>query len=373
MSEREPVILYLCYSPYYSGAEQETLRAIFSGFGGGGLVLSNLPPSELRTAAGACGAYNRDDEFRASYARGPLWRFFLEAVIYSGTVRPNVMVASNIKGAIAAAALSALTGVPWLWYVHDYLDHRGICRKLLSALLLKRCRAIWVNSIDVGHVVREVSGRDSSLIYCGVRSPRAYAQRRQSPREAVLYVGSISAWKGLREIVEGLIALKRRAGWAPRLDVAGKVVEDEYWENVRRRAEDSGLHISYLGARNEVPDLMTGYEVVVHGTVEREPFGLVVAEAVQAGCFVVSTGKGGVREILTPLMKASCYIPADAEGFAQIFVDLDAAVTEHASRRDQHALEAERRFGVARYSREILGLLSKLVEDVDDYRRKEMI
>jgi glycosyltransferase involved in cell wall biosynthesis len=53
-----------------------------------------------------------------------------------------------------------------------------------------------------------------------------------------------------------------------------------------------------VGKQSNVPDWMGVMDVVIHAS-QREPFGIVVVEAMALGKAVVATGPGGPEEIIT--------------------------------------------------------------------------
>lgn len=212
---------------------------------------------------------------------------------------PPRAIATTIRCSIIAAFLRMFWCENYyIWYIHDYFDHRGIARKYLSILLL-HCSRIWIaNSQDVAQSIIGMEGGlkyKGIMIYCAVETPfHASSAVRKKMRESVIFVGSINAWKGLREIVCGLAECRLKNGWAPELGVIGEIIDRNYWNDIQSIAIRENVKINYLGVRNDVTTIMQSYEVLIHGTLQREPFGLVVAEALNAGCFVVSSARGGL-------------------------------------------------------------------------------
>ncbi len=366
MSAINPKVVYACYSPYYSGAEQETLRALSVGFGGG-LVITGLERlvRELPAIVKAGGA-NAESLVVTRVADDLGFVGFLRRLKeLTSDDDVQLIVVSNLKSAVMAALLRIICGLPWLWYVHSYLDHRGSARKILSAILLRSCSKVLVCSHDVATVVGRLSGGNvPTVVYCAVRPPAEVSVERIPVRTAVLYVGSITVWKGLREIVAGLTELKRQEGSCPTLRIAGEVVEAGYWAQVQAQAALAGVVLDYLGVRRDVPELMARYDVLLHGTIEREPFGLVVAEGVQAGCFVISTGLGGVREILPQAMLTSCFDPYDPSSLAKVLATADARLAAYAPQRARAVAEACQRFGFDRSEREISAFAHSLAQEL---------
>ena len=58
--------------------------------------------------------------------------------------------------------------------------------------------------------------------------------------------------------------------------------------------------VHLLGSRDDVPALMNAADAIVHASVQPEPFGLVVVEAMALGKPVVASNLGGPSETVTP-------------------------------------------------------------------------
>ena len=57
-------------------------------------------------------------------------------------------------------------------------------------------------------------------------------------------------------------------------------------------------HVHFLGYRNDVIALMNKMDVVIHASIEPEPFGMVIIEAMAIGKPVIATNIGGPLEII---------------------------------------------------------------------------
>jgi glycosyltransferase involved in cell wall biosynthesis len=70
--------------------------------------------------------------------------------------------------------------------------------------------------------------------------------------------------------------------------------------------------VRFLGARADVPRLLTGADVFCHPNVVPEGFGIVFVEAMFAGLPVLTTDIGGAREIVDETSGARVQPRADA-------------------------------------------------------------
>jgi glycosyltransferase involved in cell wall biosynthesis len=107
-----------------------------------------------------------------------------------------------------------------------------------------------------------------------------------------------------------------RSGLAPgwRMQVAGSGAEAD---SLRRLALDLGIagHVDFLGARDDVPELMAAASVLV-APCPVEGLGLAVVEAMAAGLPVVATAAGGHLESAGSVDESWLFAPGDAEAAA---------------------------------------------------------
>ena len=59
-----------------------------------------------------------------------------------------------------------------------------------------------------------------------------------------------------------------------------------------------GERVAFLGARDDVPDLLAQADIFCQPNQSPEPFGIVFIEALQSGIPVVSSRLGGAAEIV---------------------------------------------------------------------------
>jgi glycosyltransferase involved in cell wall biosynthesis len=114
-------------------------------------------------------------------------------------------------------------------------------------------------------------------------------------------LGNIKWWKGQEVLIRSLPAVVESF---PNLRCVfvGKVADNSYYNRMLELADSLGVarHIIFTGYRKDATELMDMMDVVVHASVEAEPFGLVVLEAMGRGRPVVAADLGGPKETVIP-------------------------------------------------------------------------
>jgi glycosyltransferase involved in cell wall biosynthesis len=182
-----------------------------------------------------------------------------------------------------------------------------------------------------------ISPRKTLQIYNAVPTRDGFVHRSaaRDPRK-LIYVGQVIPDKGLDVLLDAVGILVGR-GHDVRLDVAGDMegwVSHSYTgyrEKVRHRAAAPDLagRVSFLGHREDVPDLLAGAGVHCCPSLPaiREGFGVVNIEAKQAGIPSVVFPTGALPEIIVHGVDgwvcASATAAALAEGIEHFLADPD--------------------------------------------------
>lgn len=119
------------------------------------------------------------------------------------------------------------------------------------------------------------------------------------------FVARLDPWKGLDVFLDAAAQVKLRSPDAIFL-IAGDAPAgfEAYRDRMIARAAKLGLtdHVRFLGWRyrmDDIPALMASLDVFCHTSVQPEPFGLVIIEAMAMGCPVIAARAGGPTEIVT--------------------------------------------------------------------------
>lgn len=216
-----------------------------------------------------------------------------------------------------------LAGVPLVAHVRGVIPADPGEERLdrLRRRLAHDCDAI----ICVSNHVLEAAARAGlprhkmSVIYDGVDPVRWRPwsdAERQLARSALdigadesvaVLAGNLKPWKGQREALAAACAMPR--GLRERTVVllaggtAASAVDQEYERSLRAAATlaeaSGGPRVRFLGPWNDMPRLYAAADVVLHSSIEPEPLGIVVLEALAMGKVVLASSLGGPAEMIT--------------------------------------------------------------------------
>jgi glycosyltransferase involved in cell wall biosynthesis len=114
----------------------------------------------------------------------------------------------------------------------------------------------------------------------------------------VLFVGRLSAWKGVDDFIEVATSTDRDD---VRFEIIGGPVPGDHTavRRIERRCDRLGeRRLRYLGVRDDTAAAMAGADMLVVPSRRPDPYPTVVLEGMRAGCVVVATGGGGAAEAI---------------------------------------------------------------------------
>lgn len=147
--------------------------------------------------------------------------------------------------------------------------------------------------------------------------------------------GRLVPWKGHETFLRALAGLDAGASWRAAIVGDATYGQEGYARRLAGLAERLGIadRVEWVGFRRDVEEWMRRCDVVVHASL-REPFGLVVAEAMASGSAVIASNTIGPAEIIEPGRNGLLTEPGDVEGLRDALTGLlvDAALRDRLAR-----------------------------------------
>lgn len=232
-------------------------------------------------------------------------RISREASRFNSSLILGWMTKGHVYGGLAAWR----AGLPAAWFQMG-LPEDGLLDRVSRRLPAK---AVFCCS---GFVVREQlarqPGANAVAIPLGVDLSRFDLSKLPSPSEAraqlglpaagplIGIVGRLQRWKGMHTLIAAMPEVLARHPDAHAVIVGGEYpTEPNYARDLRQQVRTLGLEakVTFAGGQKNVPLWMQAMDVFVHAS-EREPFGIVVVEAMSLGKPVIAAVPGGPEEII---------------------------------------------------------------------------
>jgi N-acetylglucosaminyl-diphospho-decaprenol L-rhamnosyltransferase len=313
------------YSGLLGGAERVLVEAA-SGLDEQPLIA--CPPGPLAEAArerglGVLELRERSFELRRNPAErvaaaGRLAAQAAELRTLFGSARPDTVVAWGMRAALSAFP-AAPPGTRLILQHHDLLPG-----PLIARALRRRARQAELVVVPSHCVARDLDpraelGERLRVINPGVDLERFRPPAAPAEEQRVLVLGAIEPWKRPDLALEA-VALAARELPELRLTVAGEPLGAEgqrMFAELHRRAERPDLRerVEFAGRVDDPERLLAAAACLLH-CAEREPYGMVVAEALASGVPVVGPDSCGPAELVDPDC-GRLYRPGDADAAAR--------------------------------------------------------
>ena len=273
----------------------------------------------------------------------------------------QLLYANSPKSFLVAALAGAMARRSVIWHLRDILDDRHFSAANVRAVVTAanwRAVRIVANSRATADAFVAAGGKRSlvTVVHNGIDPApfdavgpdgcRTVRTGLGIPVDAFV-VGCFSRlhpWKGQTVLLD---AVARMPG-VHALVVGGALFDGEapYEAELRARAELPSFagRVHMLGARDDVPRLLSACDVVVHASVLAEPFGRVVVEAMLAGRPVIATGAGGVPEVVTDGETGVLVPPGDARALGEALDALRREPVRRAALARRASMHARQRF-----------------------------
>jgi glycosyltransferase involved in cell wall biosynthesis len=228
---------------------------------------------------------------------------------YMRTRRIHVVHCNGQKSQIYGSPSATLARVPCIYWMH-HIPSTALGTDLVGdvALLLPATLCLTVSTAATEAASKHPLVRCVPLVlWPGLElewlngvARKAVAGRADGYKR-ILCLGRIQAWKGQHVLVKAAAELMRSRSDV-RIAIVGSpsLVQDElYYQSLQDMVEALGLHDTVEFVPHTL-DMVSWYrqcDVVVHTSVEPEPFGLVLVEALACGRPVIATGAGGPLDI----------------------------------------------------------------------------
>ncbi len=261
-----------------------------------------------------------------------------------------------------AAVAGRLLGIPVVVTVHHIAPMQSVLQtysrrrvfgiSMLEKVAVKRFVVISQSAKDVQMSEYGLDESKIEVIYSGINAIKRFGMDRETARKDVrsafglddafpllLNVGRLHPVKGQKHLVP-MMRLVLEKWPKAHLLIFG---EGQEREALTAAIEQAGLenHITLLGQRSDVPDLLKGADLFVFPGLN-EALGISVIEAMATGLPVVATNVGGLRELISDGDTGLLVEPGDPDALAKAVLsvlDMEDKGQAMGLRAQRHAVE----------------------------------
>lgn len=252
----------------------------------------------------------------------------------------DVVVGHGFHAWVYAGISAKLAGIESVHYVHGIMKKKRLrFPDMIEWIALRLKPTMFLANSEASlNGIKDVYGQEVSakLLHPGVdcskwgsKDPLKQVNLRAelglpAHGKIVSVVGRIQEWKGQEYFIRAIPMILKEVSDAYFLIVGGPTFDKDYPYNKKLNQLTEVLEIKdkvrFAGFREDVAEIMSLSSVLVHASIEPEPFGLVLVEGMASGRPVIATDIGGPREIIVQNESGILIPPKDEDALAKAVV-----------------------------------------------------
>jgi glycosyltransferase involved in cell wall biosynthesis len=285
--------------------------------------------------------------------------------------RTDVIHTNGMKAHPLGGLAGRVARVPVVWHLRDF-PPPGWGGRVFRRAARRWPTLVLANSEAVARTVRSTAPGSARVFtlhnpvdlvrfHPGLAGDQIRRELRIAGDDPLVgMVAHLTPWKGHALFLEIAGVVAEMLPQARFVVAGGSIYESDghsgYAEDLRRRASALGLsgRVTFLGARDDIPEILAGLDVLVHCPIAPEPFGRVLAEAMAVGRPVIASRCGGIPEVVEHRATGLLVAPGAVNEFASTVIALlrDRPLRDRLGRAGRRRAEAL--FGIETHTAGVL-------------------
>ncbi len=309
--------------------------------------------------------------------------FWLTVFRIRNIIRENQidLVHTNSLYCLYGAWAAKLAGAKHVWHIREIPPNIPIAKTIYAKMVLLLSRLVIPMTQPCGTGLFGKKSNHPKLRYLhdaidlnefGVHvSGERIRRELDIPWDVPLvgFVARLDPWKGLDVFIKAAAIVARQFPSAQFIVAGGPPSGFETHENeMKKLAAQLGLadRIHFLGFKyrlTDIPEVMSALNVFSHTSIQPEPFGLVIIEAMACGTPVVAAAAGGPLEIIVDGESGFLTQPGSPEAHAAAVCRLlgDSALSESIGNASR--LRTEQHFSLPIFGPRIEAIYNEVLGD----------
>lgn len=376
----KPRVLFVSHTGSISGAELVLLDVVQPWAGASALLFEEGPLAGALSARGLKVTVSRWGQGLTQVRRDssilkviPLVGRLLAILgeTFAAARRHDVVYANSQKAFVLSALAVSFARRPLIWHLHDIISaaHFGAMQRRVQVKLanLRASRVVVPSQACADAFIAEGGNKALMIVVPNgldiapdESSPAQIRAELRLPHGPLVGVFSrLAEWKGQHVVLQ---ALAKTPGVS--CIIAGDALfgEQAYAARLRQMVVDLGLgeRVQFLGQRSDVSRLMHAVDAVIHPSIDAEPFGRTLVEAMLAGVPVIATDAGAASDILEAGRAGTLVPPGEADALAAAITTILSKPPELEGRLAHAKARARSHYGTAQMLQAIAGVIEQV-------------
>lgn len=249
------------------------------------------------------------------------WRYIKDYIQFHNIDIVYTNTAVVFPGGMAAKHMHKKS----IWHIREIIKS-NLENRVVSCIIKRFSDVIIANSGATGRAISS-NAEKVHVVYNAVedKTDRSMPVKAEGQEWVVGMAGRINRWKGQKLFVDAAELILKQVPNV-RFEIAGAAYEGEEYlaEDLKHYIVEKGLtdKICLLGQVTDMDGFYSNLDVFVLPSIQPEPFGLVVLEAMEWAVPVVATNHGGPAEILQDGVNGYLVSYEDATEMSERIVNL---------------------------------------------------
>ncbi|WP_270606140.1 glycosyltransferase family 4 protein [Bacillus mobilis] len=213
-------------------------------------------------------------------------------------ISPDFIHVNNIPALLYTYLSTMKLNIPIVLQVHDFYSKDKLVKGIAKFLKNKPHKIIAVSN-SVSEDLKSLGFNDTKIevVHNGISIETKPRELKRNPKIRIGFVGSIARWKGLHIFLEAAYQLNNMQEDIEFV-IVGPFLDEHYRNEIEILGQKVKSKVRFLGKRTDARELMQTFDVLVHCSIEHDPFPTVILEGMHSGCAVIGANCGGVPEMI---------------------------------------------------------------------------
>lgn len=217
--------------------------------------------------------------------------------------KPDIILSNTVRSHILVSSLAKKNNIPMIWFAHD---------DTFPSWLLKRLIHIPTSILTCSEYIKKWIQKNTDerwnekikVVWNGVNMEEIKNTGKQKKEKIIIgIVGRLVPWKGQKQflLMANMLSKKRKD---IEYQIIGNAYRDKksekYAKELERLIKKFGLETTVTIKKNikDIYQTIGNLDILIHNSLNPEPFGRVIIEAMALKTPVIASNLGGTAEIV---------------------------------------------------------------------------
>lgn len=223
------------------------------------------------------------------------------------------IIYTNMRLSMVGAIIAKRLNIPHVCHIREFYPDKPILGKWTYKDIYKNsAKIICISKSIYNEISKYVPTDKLELIYDAIEEELSYHEIFKNDKINMILAGRIVPDKGHEDILYALIKLKEKEYDNIILNIAGDILDKEYYNKLQKIIKDNNLtdNVIVHGKINDMKIIRKNMDIELMCSI-KEPLGRVTVEGMRNSLLVIGSNTGGTIEIIEDKITGLLYKQGD--------------------------------------------------------------